>query len=116
MILVPFFASSTVYGFTKNLLSLPFQAPVFFGCGHFELYYSMLKYFFFLKVPKIIYVNGCLDKLNSVIKGNVAMLGGAGVGIALVQVWKIVVFIQTEADLLSFQIQFFLRFYELYWH
>merc|ERR1712088_1116985 len=37
------------------------------------------------QVPKIIYVNGCLDKLNSVIKGNVAMLGGAGVGIALVQ-------------------------------
>ena len=31
MILVPFFASSTVYGSTKNLLSLPFQAPVFFG-------------------------------------------------------------------------------------
>ena len=31
MILVPFFASSTGYGSTKNLLSLPFQAPVFFG-------------------------------------------------------------------------------------
>ena len=30
MILVPFFASSTGYGSTKNLLSLPFQAPVFF--------------------------------------------------------------------------------------
>ena len=30
MILVPFFASSTVYGSTKNLMSLPFQAPVFF--------------------------------------------------------------------------------------
>ena len=34
MILVPFFASSTEYGSTKNLLSLPFQAPVFF-----DLYY-----------------------------------------------------------------------------
>ena len=34
MILVPFFASSTVYGSTKNLLSLPFQAPVFFGLFH----------------------------------------------------------------------------------
>ena len=33
MILVPFFASSTVYGSTKNLLSLPFQAPVFFDQG-----------------------------------------------------------------------------------
>ena len=31
MILVPFFAISTVYGSTKNLLSLPFQAPVFFA-------------------------------------------------------------------------------------
>ena len=31
MILVPFFASSTGYGSTKNLLSLPFQAPVFFA-------------------------------------------------------------------------------------
>ena len=30
MILVPFFASFTVYGSPKNLLSLPFQAPVFF--------------------------------------------------------------------------------------
>ena len=30
MILVPFFAISTAYGSTKNLLSLPFQAPVFF--------------------------------------------------------------------------------------
>ena len=31
MILVPFFAISTAFGFTKNLLSFPFQAPVFFG-------------------------------------------------------------------------------------
>ena len=31
MLLVTFFASSTAYGSTKNLLSLPFQAPVFFG-------------------------------------------------------------------------------------
>ena len=31
MILVPFFASSTLYGSTINLLSLPFQAPLFFG-------------------------------------------------------------------------------------
>ena len=30
MTLAPFFASSSGYGFTKNLLSLPFQAPVFF--------------------------------------------------------------------------------------
>ena len=30
MILLPFFASSTAYGSTKNLLSLPFQAQVFF--------------------------------------------------------------------------------------
>jgi len=37
------------------------------------------------QVPKIIYVNGCLEKLNTVIKSNVAMLGGAGVGIALIQ-------------------------------
>merc|ERR1712083_4202 len=37
------------------------------------------------QVPKIIYVTGCIDKLNSVIVGNVAMLGGAGVGIALIQ-------------------------------
>ena len=35
MILVPFFAISTVYGSTKNLLSLPFQAPVFFGLSNF---------------------------------------------------------------------------------
>ena len=34
MILVPFFASSTMYGSTKNLLSLPFQAPVFFVLGY----------------------------------------------------------------------------------
>ena len=31
MILVPFFTISTAYGSTKNLLSLPFQDPVFFG-------------------------------------------------------------------------------------
>ena len=31
MTLVPFFASSTAFGCTKNLASLPFQAPVFFG-------------------------------------------------------------------------------------
>ena len=31
MILVPFFAISTAFGFTKNLLSFPFQAPVFFS-------------------------------------------------------------------------------------
>ena len=31
MILVPFFVSSTAYGSTKNLLSLPFQASVFFA-------------------------------------------------------------------------------------
>ena len=30
MIIVPFFAISTAFGFTKNLLSFPFQAPVFF--------------------------------------------------------------------------------------
>ena len=30
MILVSFFASSTTFGSTKNLLSLPFQAPEFF--------------------------------------------------------------------------------------
>ena len=31
MILVPFFALSTSFGFTKNLMSFPFQAPVFFA-------------------------------------------------------------------------------------
>ena len=31
MILVPFFANATIFGSTKNLLSLPFQAPVFFS-------------------------------------------------------------------------------------
>ena len=31
MILVPFFAVSTAFGFTKNLMSFPFQAPVFFA-------------------------------------------------------------------------------------
>ena len=36
MILEPFFASSTGYGSTKNLLSLPFQAPVFFDLGLFS--------------------------------------------------------------------------------
>ena len=30
MILVPFFAILTAFGFTKDLLSFPFQAPVFF--------------------------------------------------------------------------------------
>ena len=39
MILVPFFAISTMYGSTKNLLSLPFQASVFFG-----LYYTYYMY------------------------------------------------------------------------
>ena len=38
------------------------------------------------QVPKIIYVNGCLDKLKEVIEGNVAALGGIGVGIAFIQV------------------------------
>ena len=45
MILVSFFASSTVYGSTKNLLSLPFQAPVFFGlCAriHNNFFWAML--------------------------------------------------------------------------
>ena len=36
MILVPFFASSTGYGSTKNLLSLPFQASVFFDQTPFQ--------------------------------------------------------------------------------
>ena len=31
MISVSFYASSTAYGSTKNLLSLPFQVPVFFA-------------------------------------------------------------------------------------
>ena len=34
MILVPLFARSTVYGSIKNLLSLPFQASVFFAQGY----------------------------------------------------------------------------------
>lgn len=37
------------------------------------------------QVPKIIYTNGCLDKLKEVIEGNVAALGGIGVGIAFIQ-------------------------------
>lgn len=37
------------------------------------------------QVPKIIYTNGCLDKLKEVIEGNVAALGGIGVGIAVIQ-------------------------------
>ena len=37
-------------------------------------------------MPKIIYTNGCLDKLKEVIEGNVAALGGIGVGIAVIQV------------------------------
>ena len=37
------------------------------------------------QVPKIIYISGCHDKLKTVIEGNVAMLGGAGVGIAFIQ-------------------------------
>jgi len=36
-------------------------------------------------VPKIINVNGCLDKLQEIIEGNVAALGGVGVAIALIQ-------------------------------
>ena len=36
MILVPFFATSSAYGSTKNLLSLPFQAPVFFVQTYIE--------------------------------------------------------------------------------
>jgi len=35
--------------------------------------------------PKIIYTAGCLDKLKAVIEGNVAALGGIGVGIAIIQ-------------------------------
>ena len=34
MILVPFYARSTLYGSTKNLLSLPFQAPVFYDLDY----------------------------------------------------------------------------------
>ena len=41
MILVPFFAGSIVYVSTKNLLSLPFQDPVFFAYGHYEVYLSI---------------------------------------------------------------------------
>ena len=37
-------------------------------------------------MPKIIYTNGCLAKLSQVIEGNVAALGGVGVGIAFIQV------------------------------
>lgn len=37
------------------------------------------------QVPKIIYTNGCLDKLKDVITGNVAAIGGIGVTIAVIQ-------------------------------
>ena len=43
MILVPFFTISTAYGSTKNLLSLPFQAPVFFALVNFKLAIFILK-------------------------------------------------------------------------
>ena len=42
MILLPFFASSTGYGSTKNLLSLPFQAPVFFVLSNIYAHYLRL--------------------------------------------------------------------------
>ena len=38
------------------------------------------------QVPKIIHPNGCLSELKEVIEGNVAALGGVGVGIAVIQV------------------------------
>ena len=38
------------------------------------------------QVPKIIHPNGCLSELKEVIEGNVAALGGIGVGIAIIQV------------------------------
>ena len=38
------------------------------------------------QVPKIIHPNGCLSELKEVIEGNVAALGGIGVGIAVIQV------------------------------
>ena len=48
---------------------------------------------FSFQVPKIINVNGCLDKLQEIIEGNVAALGGVGVAIALIQViWNDIVF------------------------
>ena len=34
--MVLFFARYTAFGLTKNLLSLPFQALVFFGMGYFQ--------------------------------------------------------------------------------
>jgi len=37
------------------------------------------------QVPKIIHPNGCLSELKEVIEGNVAALGGVGVGIAVIQ-------------------------------
>jgi CD63 antigen len=37
------------------------------------------------QVPKIIYPGGCLDKFEEVIGGNVAAVGGVGVGIAFLQ-------------------------------
>ena len=40
------------------------------------------------QVPKIIHPNGCLSELKEVIEGNVAALGGVGVGIAVIQVIK----------------------------
>jgi len=49
------------------------------GCGNGILVMSAEQ------VPKIIYIDGCLDKLEMIIGGNVAMLGGAGVGIAFIQ-------------------------------
>ena len=49
------------------------------GCGKGILSMSQEQ------VPKIIYTNGCLAKLSEVIEGNVAALGGVGVGIAFIQ-------------------------------
>ena len=49
------------------------------GCGKGILVMSAEQ------VPKIIHIDGCLDKLEMIIGGNVAMLGGAGVGIAFIQ-------------------------------
>ena len=46
MILVAFFAVSTAFGFAKNLMSFPFQAPVFFGLLHHHISAFAAMYYF----------------------------------------------------------------------
>ena len=44
----------------------------------------------------MIYTNGCLGKLKEVIEGNVAAIGGIGVGIAVIQVIQNIGFQQCQ--------------------